>query len=269
MSNEIKTLLRKGILRDPEDSRDYQLSSISSGSSIPPSVDHSPYMSSVKYQGNLGACVAFSVVALKEWQEQKEYEEERKQGSSYKRDKTYNLSEQWLYWNCKKIDPWGNSVEGTNIRSAMKVLNKIGVPPEKAWTYTDDKINIGEPKSWANLISRWYRIGSYWRINNLDELKQALVDGPVVIGLKIFEDIIEPLKNGKVPLPERNRSLGGHALLAVGYNDETREIKVKNSWSKFWGERGYGYFSYEYIDRYMLDAWACRDIEVTRDMLKN
>jgi hypothetical protein len=57
---------------------------------------------------------------------------ERKEGSKYKRKQSeYDLSESWIYWNCKKIDQWPDS-EGTSIRAAMKVLNKLGVPSEKA-----------------------------------------------------------------------------------------------------------------------------------------
>ena len=147
--------------RDPEDERDYKMSSDMKQLSIPMSVDHTPEMTSVKNQGMLGSCVGFAVTALKEWQEKQEHEEEVAAGKKdFRGGKEYDLSESWVYWNSKKIDPWPNE-EGTSIRYAMKVLNRIGVPTEKAWPYDDT--NIGEPKKWASMVARWACIGSYWR----------------------------------------------------------------------------------------------------------
>lgn len=69
-------------------------------------------------------------------------------------------------------------------------------------------------------------------------------------------------KNGKVPMPkESEKTLGGHAICLVGYDDKARIIKFKNSWSEKWGDNGYGYLSYKYIEKYMLDAWSSVDIE--------
>lgn len=271
-------LLRGGLKKDPKDERDYPYTSITDlnikdmrstclKSAYPSFIDHTEKMSSVKYQGDLGSCVAFSVCALKEWQELIEYETKKKDsGYNYSKDGEYDLSEQWIYWNAKKIDPWPNE-EGTNFRSALKVLNKIGVPVEKGWQYKDTLSDIGKPEPWANLIARWFLVGSYWRVIGLSGLKQALLDGPVVIGIECFEEIYGKLVGGVIPMPSIAKSISQHAICAVGYDDSKKLIKFKNSWSKFFGSRGYGYLSYDYIDNYMLDAWATRDIRVKRDMM--
>lgn len=267
----------RSLRKDPTDNRDYKFSKLSVvapetiklASSIPSMVDHSPKMSPVKFQGDLGSCVAFAACAMKEWQERKEYESEIAEGSEYRRTTVdYNLSEQWLYWNCKKIDPWPGE-EGTNFRSAMKVLKSIGVPTEQAWPYVDDPINIGKPESWASLIARWTKIGSYWRITTLSELKTALVDGPVLIGIPCFDEIFEPKADGYVPMPVNpDAYYGDHAICVVGYDDTKSRVKFKNSWSQFWGNRGYGFLSYGYINKYMEDGWVASDIDVTPEMLK-
>lgn len=234
-------------------------------------MDYRDYMSPVKDQGNLGSCVGFAVTALKEFQENVEYATEQKDGNSYKReDAIYDLSEQWTYWNAKKIDPWGPSIEGTSIRYALKVLNKIGCPPEEGWKYTDSKINIGEPESWAHMIARWNTIESYWRIPNLKTLISALRNtGPVVIGVGCYEEIFSPEKDGFVPMPKNPAyCYGGHAILACGYNAKKKRILFKNSWGTGWGDKGYGWFHYNYIQKYCWDAWAAKDTRVTRAMLK-
>lgn len=272
--NKRKQLLSQfpmGYIRDPEDKRDYKFSSIATGLSegtlnFPLQVDHTPEMTPVKDQGQLGSCVSFAVSAMKEYQENKEQEEELAKGKRGK-SKVYDYSESWIYWNCKKIDPWPNE-EGTSIRYAMKVLQKIGVPTEKAWPYVDVG-DIGEPKNWADLIARWALIDSYWRIDNLEELKAALIEGPVPIGVPCFYEIFFVGSDGYVPYPANpNGIYGGHAICAVGYDDKKQLVKFKNSWGTSWGDNGYGYLPYSYINDFLWDAWTCKDTAVTREMLK-
>jgi C1A family cysteine protease len=203
---------------------------------------------------------------MKECQEKKEQDEELAKGKRG-RKKIYDYSEAWVYWNAKKIDPWPNE-EGTSIRYAMKVLQKIGVPTEKGWPYKDVG-DVGEPAKWANMVARWALIESYYRIDTLNGLKVALVDGPVPIGVPCFYEIFFVGSNGLVPYPANpNEVYGGHAICTVGYDDSKQLIKFKNSWSKDWGENGYGYLPYKYINDFLWDAWAAKDLAVTRDMLK-
>jgi hypothetical protein len=228
-------------------------------------------MSPVKNQGGLGSCVGFAVTALKEFHENVEYLNEQAAGSNYVReDSIYDLSEQWTYWNAKKIDPWGPEIEGTSIRFALKVLNKIGCPPEKAWEYTDNKINIGEPESWSHLIARWNKIDSYWRITNFDHLMESLLHlGPVVLGVGCYEEIFRPEPDGFVPYPKNPQyCYGGHAILACGFDRIKERILFKNSWGTSWGDKGYGWLGFDYVKSFCWDAWAASDLNVTRGMLE-
>ena len=237
-------------------------------SSLPSKIDHTENMSLVKSQGQLGSCVSFGAVAMKEFQERKEHEKEVLDGKKdHRKGKIYDYSEQWVYWNCKKIDEWPNS-EGTDLRTVMKVLKQIGVPTEKAWPYPDDKVNIGEPKRWANLIARWATIDSYWRIYNMIELKTALMDGPFIIGVPVFREWGMPV-NGIIKYPSNpSEVLGGHCICVTGYNNDTQLIKFKNSWGKYWGSLGYGYLSYRYIEDFLWSAWVAKDATVTKNMIK-
>jgi C1A family cysteine protease len=63
----------------------------------PPSVDHTPKMTSVKDQGMLGSCVSFAVGAMKEWQEGEEHRQEVAEGKKDHREgKEYDYSESWI-----------------------------------------------------------------------------------------------------------------------------------------------------------------------------
>lgn len=214
------------------------------------------------------SCVAFAAAAMKEWQEQKEQLAELIGGKSYvRKENQYDLSEQWIYYNCKKIDPWPNS-QGTSIRCAMKVLNTIGVPCEKAWPYSD--VEIGSPERWASLVAKWSLIGSYWRIGGTNGLREALfTNGPTVVGMLCFQGIFDVGRDGAVPNPSPGENpLGGHAICVVGYNDDTRRFTFKNSWGTQWGNEGYGSVSYEYAEQYFIDMWLAKDVSVTKEMLK-
>ena len=262
---------------DPEDERDFQF-----GESVdykvdekiyrlPASVSYRNKMTPIKDQGGLGSCVGFAVTAMKEWQETVEHQREVAEGKrDHREGKVYDLSESWVYWMSKKIDPWPNE-EGTSIRYAMKVLQKLGTPCEEGWEY-DDRLK-GEPKVWADMIARWARIDSYWRVRNLNELKIALLDGPVVIGIPCFEEIFRVGKNGLIRYPENPDYIyGGHAVCVTAYNDNYRKfgavVEFKNSWGESWGNHGYGYLPYKYIQDFLWDAWTCKDLSVTKEMLK-
>ncbi len=41
--------------------------------------------------------------------------------------------------------------------------------------------------------------------------------------------------------------LGGHAMMAVGYDDQSHEFLARNSWSKRWGIDGYCWIPYDYL----------------------
>lgn len=259
------------LIKDVPDDRDFKLNkeTFNVGATLPAIVNHTDKMSSIKDQGSLGSCVGFAITAMKEWQELIEHEKEVAEGKKYKRPKDeYDLSEAWVYWNSKKIDPWPNE-EGTSIRCAMQVLKKIGIPCERAYPYSDKY--KGSPESWAKLIAKWGLIDSYWRCNGLSDLKVALNNSPVVIGIACFREIFyatESSPPGLVQYPSNpNEVLGGHAICVVGYNDNTSLVKFKNSWGTSWGDDGYGYLSYKYIKDFMWDAWIAKDLQVTKKIL--
>ena len=90
-----------------------------------------------------------------------------------------------------------------------------------------------------------------------------------MIGVACFREIFFVDDTGVIPYPANpDEMLGGHAVCAVGYDDSKQLVKFKNSWSFAWGQNGYGYLPYKYIDDFMWDSWIAKDIAVTKKMLK-
>jgi C1A family cysteine protease len=101
----------------------------------------------------------------------------------------------------------------------------------------------------------------------LDQLKGCLAEGfPFVFGFSVYDSFESRAvaKSGEVPMPRRRDALvGGHAVLAVGYDDRAERFVVRNSWGARWGEGGYGTMPYAYLLDGGLsdDFWTVRLIE--------
>ena len=241
-------MYRLGCIKDKFDDRDYVMRAYLPVVKLPKKVDYTRKMSPVRDQGKEAACVGFAVASgMKEYQEFLDYQ------------KLVILSPRFVYNEARKIDG-SPSQEGTTLRASMQVLEKFGVCEEKFWPYAFDQKNT--PKKGAKTNARKFRVKAYARILNLNDLRLSLFSkGPVVLGVEVFSGMIQT-KTGIVPLPKKGEaSLGGHAIAAVGYDDGKKLIKFKNSWSVKWGQNGYGFLPYAYIERYMVDAWSSVDID--------
>lgn len=253
-----------GYIPDQPDSRDYKLSSISDKTLKNKNVvDYTSEMSPVKNQARKGACVGFAVAAMVEWQQQQEYLKEKKKGSAYTRDKDhYNLSEQWIYHKAQEIDGFDDGTEGTTIRAAMKILNKQGVPTESGWEYDDSAVN--KPEFWAKPTARWNKSKSYYKIESIREMKETLQKiGPFVAGVLVYDTWSNPTNSGYVSFPnDIYNYLGAHAICIVGYNEDKKRFKFKNSWGRSWGNNGYGWLSYRYMKELSIISWVSIDDDI-------
>ncbi len=71
-------------------------------------------------------------------------------------------------------------------------------------------------------------------------------------------------KTGNMPMPKSGENpIGGHAVLAVGYDNEDRVFIVRNSWGEGWGDAGYFYMPYAYLldDNLSDDLWTIRLVQ--------
>jgi len=237
-----------GCRKDRPDPRDYKLTRMTAEMvrEIPRSIDYTDRMSPVGNQMNEGVCVGFACVdGMKEYQDKEEYK------------KYIDLSVRYVYAGAKAIDGYPDE-EGTEIRCAMKVLKDRGVCPESCWRYIPHV--TGNPCKDADKLAEPYKIERYVRMETLQEMKESLVaNGPFVAGVLVFKGMFNA-PGGVVPMPGEDEDyVGGHAITIVGYDDDKKRFKFKNSWGHTWGEGGYGYLSYDYMEDFLMDAWSAKD----------
>ncbi len=74
---------------------------------------------------------------------------------------------------------------------------------------------------------------------------------------------------GAIPYPVVGEKIvGGHAIMAVGYNDSvviknansgatatTGAFLIRNSWGTAWGNAGYGWLPYNYVLKGLATDW--------------
>jgi C1A family cysteine protease len=218
---------------------------------LPPRADLRRQCSPVEDQGQLGSCTGNALAGAVEFLE--------------KKDKVpfVDVSRLFIYYNERAIEGTIKSDSGAMIRDGIKTLAKQGVCSEKSWPYVISKFSV-KPAATCYKEAANRQITSYLRITTLDEMRTCLADGyPVVFGFTVYEsfETQQVARTGIVPMPKsKERVLGGHAVLAVGYDDGKKQFVVRNSWGTDWGLKGYFMMPYPYLaDRNLSDdLWTIR-----------
>ncbi len=235
---------------DLPDIRDFKFSvSPKSNIVLPPLMDHRAAMPAIWSQGDLGSCTAHSTAA-----------------QCWFIDKTdpYEPSRLFMYYNTRVLEGTVKFDSGASIRNAVKSVVKYGFCRESDWPY-----DIGQftkkPSPIAYDNARKQKAIRYMRIaQNARSIKAALAQGyPVNFGFMVYQSFDNVNVSGMMSMPNRKeRSVGGHAVLMVGYNDDMKCYIVRNSWGVEWGDKGYFYMPYDYAHnpRLASDFWVIQEV---------
>lgn len=226
-------------------------------------VDHSKFCSPVENQGDLGSCTANACVGLVE------YMERRASG------RHIDASRLFLYKVTRKLLNWEGDT-GAYLRTTMKALALFGVPPERQCPYVVENYE-DEPDPFLYSYAQNFKAIEYLRLDPSDadrkqilqNVKAALASNYVAMfGFTTYSSLGW---EADIPFPSGNDSAdGGHAVLAVGYDDARKNegtkkkgaLIIRNSWGEEWGNEGYGYLPYEYVLRGLADDfWICQKLD--------
>lgn len=234
---------------------------------LPKTVDVRSFCPPVYDQGKLGSCTANAIAAAIAFEQRKLDTPER-----------FTPSRLFIYYNERALQGTVTADTGAPLREGMKAVNHVGVCPEDQpedadnWPYDPAQFASKPPES-CYAAARHVRALRYSRVRHAAEaLKGCLAEGyPFVFGITVYESFESPQvkQTGMVNLPEKHeRVIGGHAIMAVGYDDARQVLIMRNSWGPGWGDQGYGYLPYDYLFARGLarDFWTIRLIS---DLVKD
>lgn len=138
-----------------------------------------------------------------------------------------------LYGRLQAVDGIPGAHEGSTVRAGAQVLRGLG------------------------------RIDSYRWAPDMDTLVAHLLHvGPLVVGTVWLENMFDPARSGLLDVS--GPVAGGHAYVLDAINLNTGLVRMKNSWSKRWGRRGFGYLPLADVNTLVFtrgDGEACAAIE--------
>jgi len=233
---------------------------------ISASVDLRAWCSPIEDQKSLGSCTAHACVGIVEYYEKRAF------------GRYIDASRLFLYKVTRNLLHWSGDT-GAFLRSTMGALVLFGVPPEEYWPYTIADFDK-EPPAFCYAFAQNYQAIKYYRHDPpgtskntlLNRIKKYITAGhPSMFGFTVYSSIAQADKDGKIPYPCKGERIeGGHAIVAVGYDDKikiknrgacgvetTGAFLIRNSWGTGWGDSGYGWLPYEYVLKGLAeDFWS-------------
>ncbi len=216
---------------------------------LPTSADVRANCAPVYDQGRLGSCTAFAMTkGLREYMQRKNNERQ------------VPLSALFSYYETRaRLGSVGEDSGGT-ITDGMAALKEVGAAPEATWPYDIAKFTI-KPPAEAYSQAAEFKAKEITQLAGLDDVKTSLAAGnPVAFGFIVYEKFMKIGADGKMPMPGTfEKRLGGHAVLAVGYDDTQKHLIVRNSWASKWGDQGYFYMPYDFAKSgKAMDWWTAK-----------
>lgn len=262
-----RTTQRFGWIPDMPDRRDHFYSAPTRAlTSLPSRVDLRSGCPPVYDQGQVGSCTANAIGAAIQFDRLKNDQQP-----------DFVPSRLFIYYNERAIEGTIRSDAGAMIRDGIKTANHDGVCPEELWPYDGDPTPdnggsntkvFAKPRKKCYTEAAKHQVVSYMRLlQNTSQLRGCLATGyPFVFGFTVYESFMSDAvrRTGKVPMPRDGEDvLGGHAVLAVGYDDPRQVFIIRNSWNTDWGDQGYCYMPYGYVIDPTLSAdfWTIRTVE--------
>jgi len=223
----------------------------------PKKADLRPLMSPVGDQGAFGSCTSFAMVkGVGEFMELRQI---RAKGGDPAKD-FVPLSPRFLWFDERSFMGTEKIDTGATMFLGMNQLVTDGTCAESSFPYCPAELQDNElyrnfflaepPSRAAQAEAKQHRGGRLVQITKLSEIKDSLDQGfPAVFGFVVFSNIRQAGKGGMLPVPslQEDEVLGGHATVAVGYDDEKQVLILRNSWGDGWGDKGYFYMPYAFV----------------------
>lgn len=249
---DVKEILKFQWIPDHPDHRDMVFSSPMKPAQLPEFVDIIGIRNKIENQLHIGSCTGCSSTSALEI------------AIGTKRP----FSKLMAYYLAREQRGTIHEDSGASIRNVMKGIADNGVAYEETHPYVPERFQE-RPSAQAYqearaLVDRMWGF-EYLRLHSLNDIKGALAAGyPVTFGFATPEVFSSPYFNNFLRFPtSQDKIEGGHAVVAVGYDDRGPDkfVWVRNSWGKEWGINGYFKMSQDWFtnpNRLADDFWVIR-----------
>jgi C1A family cysteine protease len=259
----VQRIKRYGWVPDLPDARDHLYAApLFSLGALPAKVDLRKQCPKDVYdQGQLGSCTGNAIACAVQYDRIKQ---------KLANAQSLTPSRLFIYFNERTMENSVAQDNGAQIRDGIKSIAKAGVCFEQgtnSWPYDIKKFAQTPPAACfkaalSNLATQYSRL-----VATAPQLRGCLASGyPFVFGFSVYEgfESAAVAKSGVVSMPgAKEKLLGGHAVIAVGYDDAQQRFLVRNSWGPKWGQAGYFTIPYQYLTDTNLadDFWTVRMVK--------
>ena len=195
----------------------------------------------IKNRGSVGSCVAHALSSVIEYFNFIQYNVKDEMSVGY------------IYGNRENSTHKG---KGMVIRDTLDAVCKYGDT-----LYVNFPYNVEIPEAiekFQNVKDDLHndaylnRFSSYYRLNNINDIKAALTsNNPVVFAITWYNDM--KVVDG-ILTTEYKEASGGHCMVIYGWNSQG--WKIQNSWGKKWGNNGTAILPFDFK---IKESWAVTD----------
>ena len=174
-----------------------------------------------------------------------------------------NPSALFLYQTLQRLAAAECTID-CGLRATLKAMIRLGMPTEEY----QERLEPTDPILFS--FAEFYRTIRYVRLDSRDGLnsdtlkvvKSFLHAGfPVAFGFAVPGSVS---RDANIEYRPTFTSIqGGQAVVAAGYDDRrkingtTGALLIRNSWGVDWGDKGYGWLPYAFVERRLaLDFWT-------------
>ena len=132
-----------------------------------------------------------------------------------------------LYSEASAIDPWPGSYPPDDTGSSGLAIAKI-------------------------LKGRGW-VSGYRHTFTFEDMCAALQETPVMLGINWYDSFYNPRLDGEMIIEAGSVPVGGHEIIVDEIDVERKRIWITNSWGRYWGLDGRGWFSFDTMKRLLAE----------------
>lgn len=243
------TLHPLGVVRDSPSMMASRQVGVSAPGTLPPSVDLTSRLPTPGDQGGEESCVGWATGYATTSFHQEVQEAWALTPSLHR------FSPSWVYNQINSgVD------RGSNISTAMDLIVNKGADDVASFPYVDGSFTT-QPDAASLARAGRFKAKSWATLAVTQAGFKAVLAGnnPIVVAIEVLPDFDAMNSTTNTvydTVGPTDVSRGSHAIAIIGYDDTRQAFRIINSWGTGWGDGGYGWIAYSFINNAKLGMSA-------------